>query len=79
MLSIKETAIHFSVSEKTIRRRIADGNIYAIFFGKQYRIPHDEIKRIESSGIYIAPDSIFASTQKNTHRMRKKGRKPWES
>ena len=45
LLSIKEAAEFFAVSEKTVRRWIAAGQLVAHKLGRQWRIPPDEIER----------------------------------
>jgi excisionase family DNA binding protein len=45
LLSIKETAEFFSVSEKTVRRWIDTGQLAAHRLGRQWRITPDEIER----------------------------------
>jgi excisionase family DNA binding protein len=45
LLSIKEAAEFFSVSEKTVRRWIATGQLAAHRLGRQWRITPDEIER----------------------------------
>jgi excisionase family DNA binding protein len=44
-LSIKEVAAFFRVSEKTVRRWIAAGQLVAHKLGRQWRISPDEIER----------------------------------
>ena len=44
-LSIKEVAAFFRVSEKTVRRWIAAGQLVAHKLGRQWRIAPDEIER----------------------------------
>ena len=45
LLSIKEAAAYFRVSEKTVRRWIAAGVLVALKLGRQWRIEPDEIER----------------------------------
>jgi excisionase family DNA binding protein len=45
LLSIKEAAAYFRVSEKTVRRWIAAGVLVAHKLGRQWRIAPDEIER----------------------------------
>jgi len=50
MLSIKETAKTLRISEATVRRFIASGEIRAVRVGEQWRIAEAEIERIENEG-----------------------------
>ena len=45
LLSIKETAAYFRISEKTVRRWITSGQLHAHHLGRQWRIAPDEIER----------------------------------
>ena len=45
LLSIKDVAAFFRVSEKTVRRWIAAGLLIAHKLGRQWRIAPDEIER----------------------------------
>lgn len=45
MLSIRETADFFRVSEKTVRRWISSGQLVAHQLGRQWRIAPEEIER----------------------------------
>lgn len=49
-LSIQAAAVLLSVSEKTIRRRIKDGDIEAVRVGPRlWRIPKDVIAKLRSA------------------------------
>jgi len=50
MLSIKETAKTLRISEATVRRFIASGEIRAVRVGEQWRIAETEIERIKNEG-----------------------------
>ena len=50
MLSIKETAKTLRISEATVRRFIASGEIRAVRVGEQWRIAEAEIERIKNEG-----------------------------
>lgn len=41
-----EVATALGVSEKTVRRRIADGSIRAIRLGRAVRVPNVEVERL---------------------------------
>jgi excisionase family DNA binding protein len=45
-LSPKEAAQVIGVSEKTIRRRIADGTLPAVQFGQLWRIRRSDLERV---------------------------------
>jgi excisionase family DNA binding protein len=55
LLSIRQAAAFFGVSEKTVRRRIAAGHLRAHLIGRQWRIAPEEVER-------------FLLTRSNWHR-----------
>jgi excisionase family DNA binding protein len=44
-------ADYLKVSAQTVRAWIRDGKVRAIKFGRSWRIPSDEVKRIVAAGI----------------------------
>jgi len=58
MLSIKETAKTLRISEATVRRFIASGEIRAVKVGEQWRIIEAEIERIKNEGTGRKSDEL---------------------
>ena len=48
--SVREIAEAFRVSKMTINRMIQRGDLAAIRFGKQFRIPRAEVERLTAEG-----------------------------
>ena len=53
LLSVKEVADRFGVSDATIRRMVKEGHIAALRFGRQWRVKPGEVERILAEGIQI--------------------------
>lgn len=45
LLTIREIAVQYRVSEAVIRWHIREGNLEAIKFGKQYRVPKRALEK----------------------------------
>lgn len=53
MLSVKEIALRLSVSESTVRRLLANGELNAIRVGKQWRFQPDTVQNINNNGKHV--------------------------
>jgi len=50
MFTIKDVAKFLGISEITIRRHIYKGHIKTVRFGREYKIPKEELLRIRNEG-----------------------------
>ena len=50
MFTIKDVAMLLGISEVTVRRHIYKGHIRTVRFGREYKIPKEELMRIRNEG-----------------------------
>ena len=71
MMSIRELAKFFGVSEKTVRRWIESGQLEAHQLGRQWRIAPEEIERFLSARRAWQHRAVASRPDMSSHFLRK--------